>query len=585
MFANCYLQLQFIKKLNYRTMIRKIKISIALMLPFMTGISQAQSFIPIPDTLSGSSINLTMADSNYQFYSGYNTNTIGYNGAYLGPTIILNKGQNVTMNVNNMLMDTTTTHWHGLHVAPMNDGSPHNLIMAGNTWSPTFTIMDNAATYWYHPHLHGKTMDQVLKGAAGLIIVRDPTEATLNLPRTYGVDDFPLVLQWKTFNTTNKQFVMDDELDNATMVNGTISGQLNVPAQMVRFRVLNGSSHRYFYFAMNDNRNFKIIGGDESLLNAPVTMNKLVIGPGERFEVIIDFSGQTGNTYFLKQLGTQLPAGYPGGPPDAMGMGTLGPLDNSDFNLLQFNVTAPTINPVTTIPATLISNVVTPTTGAGIRTFNMQGSPMMSMTNFTINGVQYNHNVINFYTKQDSVMIWSLTNQSMMPHPWHIHGNYFYIISINGSTPPAHLQGRKDVVTVAPQGGTVQLVMKFEDFNDATMPYMYHCHILSHEDNGMMGQFIVNPLTTGLNDVNNDLNSAVYPNPTYNGWTIEGTSNENLLTISLTNSIGQVVLVKAINLDAGKFNFNIPSNELAPGMYVLTINSESQNQTIKLIKQ
>lgn len=562
----------------------KIQIT-ALMFLMFIGISKAQTFIPVPDTLSGSSISLMMADSSKQFYSGFNTNTIGYNGAYLGPTIILNKGQSVTLNVNNMLTDTTTTHWHGLHVAPMNDGSPHNPIMAGSTWSPSFTVMDNAATYWYHPHLHGKTMEQVLMGAAGLIIVRDPVESALNLPRTYNVDDFPLVLQWKTFDAGTKQFVMDDELDNATMVNGTINGQLNVPAQMVRFRVLNGSSHRFFYFAMNDNRNFKVIGSDESLLDAPVTVNKLQIAPGERYEVVIDFSGQSGNTYFLKQLGTQLPAGYPGGPPDAMGMGTPGPLDNTDFNLLQFNVIAPTASPVTSIPSTLVTNVVTPTTGAGTRTFNLQGSPMMSMTNFTINGVQYNHNVINFYTKQDSVMIWSLTNQSMMPHPWHIHGNYFYITSINGNTPPAYMQGRKDVVTVAPQGGTVQLVMKYEDFNDPTMPYMYHCHINSHEDNGMMGQFIVNPVTTGIGNVEANISSAVYPNPTYNGWTIDGTSIEKQLTYSLSNSLGQVVLQQTIIPVSGKFNFTIPSNQLASGMYVLSIGTPSQNQTIKLIKQ
>ena len=154
---------------------------IALLTCSLPLLVSAQTLIPIPDTLSGANINLTIADSTQQFFGGYNTNTIGYNGSYLGPTIILNKGQNVTMHVNNMLMDTTTTHWHGLHVAPMNDGSPHNPIMTGNTWSPSFTIMDNAATYWYHPHLHGKTMEQVVKGAVGLIIVRDAIESALTL--------------------------------------------------------------------------------------------------------------------------------------------------------------------------------------------------------------------------------------------------------------------------------------------------------------------------------------------------------------------------------------------------------------------
>ncbi len=564
-------------------MIHKIKISIALM--FVISISKAQTFIPIPDTLSGSNINLNIADSSKQFYTGVNTSTIGYNGSYLGPTIILNKGQNVTLNVKNKLMDTTTTHWHGLHVSPMNDGSPHNPIMSGKTWSPSFTVMDDAATYWYHPHLHGKTMEQVLMGASGMIIVRDAAEAALSLPRTYGVDDFPLVLQWKTLDATTKQIVMDDELDNATMVNGTINGQLNVPAQMVRFRILNGSSHRFFYFAMNDNRNFKVIAGDESLLNEPVAVNKLMISPGERYEIIIDFSGQNGNTYYLKQLGTQLPAGYPGGPPDQMGMGTPGPLDNKDFNLLQFNVKAATSAPVNSIPATLANNIATSTVGAGIKTFQLQGSPMMSMTNFTINGVQYDESIINFYAKQDSVMIWSLSNRSMMPHPWHIHGNHFFVTSLNGSTPPDYMQGRKDVITVPPNNGTVQLVMKYTDFSDPDMPYMYHCHINSHEDNGMMGQFIVNPATTGINTIQSEITQLVFPNPTTNGWIVKGSTIEKELSWTLTNNLGQIISNQIISANSGEFQFNISAETLASGIYLLSINAGNSKQTVKLIKE
>ena len=148
----------------------------------------AQTSIPIPDTLEGNVIDLTLKHGTKEFFPGIATQTIGYNGNFLGPTIILQKGQQVTLNLHNQLGDTTTTHWHGLHVAPANDGSPHNPVMDGETWSPSFTVMDKAATYWYHPHLHGKTLSQVVKGASGFIIIRDPEEAALNLPRTYGVE-------------------------------------------------------------------------------------------------------------------------------------------------------------------------------------------------------------------------------------------------------------------------------------------------------------------------------------------------------------------------------------------------------------
>lgn len=560
-------------------------LQLTLVLICFSGFLTAQTFIPIPDTISGSSIDLMIDEGTHEFYEGTMTNTIGYNGNLLGPTIILDKGQEVTLNVHNALNDSTTTHWHGLHVAPMNDGSPHNLILPDQMWSPSFEVMDKAATYWYHPHLHGKTMEQVLMGASGMIIVRDEEEANLALPRTYGVDDFPLILQWKTFDASN-QIVMADEVDNAAMVNGVINGQLDVPAQMVRFRVLNGSSHRYFYFAMNDNRNFKVIAGDESLLNSPVIVNKLMISPGERFEVVIDFSGQEGGTYFLQQLGTELPAGYPAGPPDQMGMGESGPLDNTDFNLLQFNVTSATSNPILSVPSSLTSNNVTSTVGAGTKTFNLQGSPMMSMTNFTINGEQFDMDEINFYTSLDSVMIWSLTNQSMMPHPWHIHGNYFYVLTIDGAAPPAYMAGRKDVVTVAPMGGTVTLVMKYEDFWDADMPYMYHCHILSHEDNGMMGQFIVSESTIGVSESILSPNEIVsFPNPTTNDWIIKGNSVCSAISLKLLDAEGKIILMEKIASSSSQFEYRIEAEDLSSGVYFLQLECGGASQQVKLVKE
>ena len=157
----------------------------------------AQVPLPIPDTLSGSSINLTVQEGTWEFHAGEMVNTYGYNGDLLGPTLLLEQGGTVTLNVTNALPDLTTTHWHGLHVSAENDGGPHSLIYPNTTWSPSFTVLDRASTFWYHPHGHGLTDYQVSKGAAGMIIVRDAQEAALDLPRTYGVDDIPLILQTK----------------------------------------------------------------------------------------------------------------------------------------------------------------------------------------------------------------------------------------------------------------------------------------------------------------------------------------------------------------------------------------------------
>lgn len=476
------------------------KIPLAALL-FFTGQSFGQTTILIPETLAGDVIDLTLQNGTREFYPGVATKTIGYNGNFLGPTIILNQGQPVTLNLHNQLGDTTTTHWHGLHVAPRNDGSPHNPVMDGSTWSPSFTVMDKAATYWYHPHLHGKTLNQVVKGAAGFIIVRDQEEAALNLPRTYGVDDVPLVFQWKTFDAA-KQIVEMDEADNEVLVNGTLNGALDLPAQVVRLRLLNGSSHRFFDFGFADNRPFKQIGSDDGLLDAPVSMTRLILGSGERAEILVDLSGMQGSTLKLRQYGTQLPQGYPGGT--MMMGGMMGPKDNTDFDLLTIHVVALTANAVTTIPAALTTNTAWLQTGASTRSFGLSAQPMMSMTNFFINGLKFDMETVNFTTQVGKTEIWNITNQTMMAHPFHIHGMHFYVLAVNGATPPANLRGRKDVVVVPPMNGSVKLILRYEDFSDTDMPYMYHCHILSHEDTGMMGQFLVTSPATPTEEASLD---------------------------------------------------------------------------------
>lgn len=546
---------------------------------------QAQTLIPIPDTLSGSIINLTLQTGSREFFPGTQTATLGYNSAYLGPTLILQKGQAVTLNVHNQLGDTTTTHWHGLHVAPHNDGGPHTMIMDGETWSPSFTVMDQAAMYWYHPHLHGKTLKQVVKGAAGLIIVRDAEEAALDLPRTYSVDDIPLAFQFQTFDN-QKQIVLNDELDNTVLVNGTVNGMLNAPAQVVRLRLLNASSHRVFRFGFADNKAFKQIGGDGGLLDAPVQLTRLTLGSGERAEILVDLSGLEGQTLSLKTFGNELPQGFPGGP-SMMGM-PLGPLDNTSFQVLQINVTAPTANPVTTIPATLINNTVWPQAGAGARNFQFSAQPMMSMTNFFINGLKFDMETVNFSTELGKTEVWTITNQTMMAHPFHVHGNSFYIIQKNAATPPANERGRKDVVLVSPMNGSVKIVIKFEDFADPDMPYMYHCHILSHEDNGMMGQFKVIEPASGATEAKNDgLQIVVSPNPTSGVWMLRGTFLEKGsgdICLRLQNIAGQFVREQIVPVTAGPFEVWVENNGLPAGTYFIQLTGGTFNAVVKVVK-
>lgn len=541
----------------------------------------AQTLIPIPDTLSGNPIHITIKEGVKQFYNGFNTATIGYNGNYLGPTLILNKGQKLNFHVVNDLSDTTTTHWHGLHISPKNDGSPHNPILPGQTWYPSFTVMDNASTYWYHPHLHGKTFQQVIKGAAGLIIVRDPEEAKLILPRTYGTDDIPLIFQFQTMDAVTKQIRVNDELDNTTMVNGTINPMVNCPAQIVRLRLLNASSHRVFRFGFKDGRTFYQIASDGGLLNTPIAMTKLNLGNGERAEILVDFSGQEGKSFYIQQYGNELPQGFMGGP-SMMGM-QLGPLDNKTFDLLKINVSTQTPNAVTTIPQNLTTNKLIPESGAAARTIRLTAQPMMSTTNFFINAVKFDEEVINFTVKQNDVEIWTITNQTMMAHPFHIHGNPFYILSINGSAPPANMQGIKDVVMIPPMNGSVRLVTKYSDFSDPDIPYMYHCHILTHEDNGMMGQFLVAPNTTANVDELNFSDIRIFPIPTYGFLTIENKSIlKHIEAITIYDVFGRIILKNKIKPIE---NFKqLDLSELTAGQFFLHMQSSTNVQIFKIIK-
>jgi blue copper oxidase len=550
----------------------------------------------IPPTITGDVINLEIKNSTKQIFNGYETNTIGYNGNYLGPTIILQKEQNVTMNVKNSLGDTTTTHWHGLHVAPENDGGPHTFIYDGDTWSPSFKVMDIAATYWYHPHLHMKTMTQVMKGAAGLIIVQDSNENSLKLPREYAVDDIPLILNFTTIDNITKQFVMKDELDNTVLINGVNQPLQEVPAQIVRFRILNASSHRFFQFGLDDNRNFYQIASDAGLLDLPVKLTRVILGPGERAEILVDFTNQVGKEFYLKQFGTELPQGYPGGPLMRMGMGggtmgELGPLDEKDFNIMKFKVIAPTNNAITEIPKSLNNNIILSQTGASIRNIEFSASPMNSMTNFFINGVQYKDDVINFSSTLGKTEIWNITNRTMMPHPFHVHGNSFYVLSVNGSIPPLNMTGRKDVVVVPPRMGNVRIITKYEDFTNDKIPFMYHCHILSHEDGGMMGQFLIqNPMGIEYKE-NLDLNELMlFPNPTNNEINFKSIKNidnnddniNNIIDfVEIKNTLGETMIIKRDNLE----NKTIDVSSLVNGIYFIIIKTNNNILHQKFIKK
>jgi len=549
----------------------------------------AQNPLAIPTTLTGTNMTLTLQEGTTQFFPGTITNTMGANGSLLGPTLILQKGDFLNMTVDNQLSDTTTMHWHGLHVAPEDDGGPHSVIPSNTTWNPQFTVMDKAGTYWYHPHLHMHTDEHVSKGIAGMILVRDAEEATLNLPLTYGVDEFPLVLQTKGFDANN-QILVHTESDSVVMVNGTIDPVVDFPAQVVRLRVLNGSSQRIYEVGFSDNRSFSLIGTDGGLLAAPVNITRYRMAPGQRADILVDLSSDLGQNiqlmsyaseFFPGNYGSYQPSLNASFTPSLVGYSD-NPLNGADFQLLAINVVAQTANPITTIPSTL-ANFTPLTEGMENKTrtllFNSVG-PMGDLNGpYTIGGASFDMAVINETIPLDNIEVWSLTNQTPIAHPFHIHDIQFFILDISGDPPPPELEGFNDVVLVPAGGRTVRFIAKFNDFADDTIPFMYHCHMLTHEDMGMMGQFIVSE-TVGINDNYQEIkNLSIYPNPTQGKISIEGQGLKGVSSIVFRNTNG--ALIKEINITSTSIlTIDVPNEK---GIYLLEITNDKGEKMLRKI--
>lgn len=563
---------------------------IYLLLLLLSAISYGQNQLNIPATIETSTIDLTLQEGATQFYSGVSTNTMGANGALLGPTLIMTKGDNVNITVNNQLTDTTTIHWHGMHVAPENDGGPHSIILPGETWNPQFTVMDKAGLNWYHPHLHMQTDRHVSKGIAGLIIVRDAEESGLNLPSTYGVDEFPIVMQTKGFDASG-QILVHTELDTSAMVNGTVDAFTDFPAQVIRLRVLNGSSQRVMEFGFSDNRPFSLIGTDGGLLSAPLTNTRYRMAPGQRADILVDLTTSLGQNFQLMSYASELPNAIYGASQPGMGAGatsslvgyTSNPLNGADYQLLDINVTSPTVGPVLVIPSTLASFTPIAEASANITrslTFTSAGAMGDLEGPFLINGSSFDMETINYNIPLDNIEIWSITNQTPIAHPFHIHDIQFFILDINGNPPPPELQGYNDVILVPGGMGNIRFIAKFDDFANDTIPFMYHCHMLTHEDMGMMGQFLVTDPSASLEEDNLNV-FKLYPNPT-NGdnFKIEFSESEER-EITVQDGQGRVVKNTSTSLD----QFNLDLSGLANGVYTITVIANGNHTSKRIIKQ
>ncbi|WP_235916736.1 multicopper oxidase family protein [Antrihabitans cavernicola] len=410
--------------------------------------------------------------------AGISTPTWGYNGSILGPTVRARRGDLVRMEVTNSLPEMTTTHWHGMHLPALMDGGPHQPIEPSSTWTPEWRIDQQAATLWYHPHPHGNTGHHIYRGLAGLFVLDDDNADAAGLPNEYGVDDIPLIIQDRRFHPDGTLDETDRKdlglLGDTTMVNGITDPHFIATARRVRFRILNGATMRMFNLRFSDGRTFHIVASDSGLLNDPTPVENVYLSPGERAEIVLDL--KTGDEVTLRAV--KFADNLEVDNSDAPDFGLA-----DEFDLLtltgpnQGGEPAPLPNGLN---ATLIA--MPDTKGAPTRNMDMEW--------FQINGKRMDITRVDDVIDHQGWEVWTVANKDNWLHNFHVHDTQFRVLSLERTSTTPMIDGWKDTILLAP-GAVATLAVRFTGYTSTRWPYMYHCHMAYHEDQGMMGQFVV----------------------------------------------------------------------------------------------
>lgn len=502
---------------------------------------------PLLEPDAQGNIQLAIKQGASQFVPGKKTTTWGYNGDLLGPALSMKKGQSVNIHIANQLPEETTVHWHGLEISGEQDGGPQAIIKPGASRQVNFTIDQPEATCWFHPHTHGKTGYQVAMGLAGLVIIKDEQSDKHGLPSQWGVDDIPVILQDKRLKDDGQ---IDYQLDvmsaavgwfgDLMLTNGAVFPKHVAPKGWLRLRLLNGCNARSLNISTSDGRKMYVVASDGGLLAEPIAVTELPILMGERFEVLID--ARDGRSFDLLTL-----------PVNQMGM-TIAPF-NQPLPVLHIETTMGTgagklSEQLATLPALpslagltrrrfhLMMDMRLDMQGmmmlrerygeqamghmgghGGMMQGHMMsngengGMGMMGHGNMggmrnggghcgtgsgeldihnanTINGRAFSMTEAAFDAPMNRQEIWVISGRGdMMLHPFHVHGTRFRILKENGKVVEPHRQGWKDIVKV--EGQVSEVLVEFKHPTTKAHPYMAHCHLLEHEDTGMMMGFTV----------------------------------------------------------------------------------------------
>ena len=437
----------------------------------------------LPANFSGNT--LSAAAGAYDLGAGAQSGALLFNGQWPSPLIRIAMGSTLDITLQNQLAESTNIHWHGLAAAPGMDGHPTELVAPGTNKRYSFAVNERPGTYWYHPHPDRATGRQTYSGLAGMLIVDDGNDIARGLPT--GIREIPLSLADKRVNNGVFSYqptffdTMTGWLGNVVTINGQAGpATASVEAAIIRLRLVNTSNARILNPALANGRSFWLIGTDGGLLAAPVAVNSLLLAPGERADVLLDLRADAGQT--LKFVSAAF---------NTMGLGMMGFAlpQGAAFDLLNIIVSGTPATNAGSIPVSFAPIARYESATAVVsRVFELTTMNGMSGSLHRINNLTYEGARIDFLSRRGDLERWQFINRGMEPHPMHVHGTQFQVVSRDGieARRLATDLGWKDTVLVRPLE-SVEIALRFIIAGN----YVLHCHNLEHEDSGMMLNFNV----------------------------------------------------------------------------------------------
>ncbi len=414
--------------------------------------------------------------------AGRRTQALGYNGTSPGPTLRVAPGDVLRVSLTNNLEQTTNLHTHGLHVSPKDDSdNVFRMVEPGERASYEYRIPADhpTGTFWYHPHHHGTVADQVFGGLFGAVVVATPGESGAARERVVVISDITLAGTGEVAQVSTQE-VMAGREGELVLVNGQLSPQIDSTAGSTeRWRVVNACVSRFLELQL-DGHTLGFLGYDGQALGEPTERDTVVLAPGNRADLLV--TPVAAGDFTLRTLAYDR-----GGMGMMMGAGTASSSTETTLATVQVSAgSAPT--------ATNASGPAAMRDVADLRGLTVNGQRTLTFTmgmgmgmggggmSFGFDGQQFDPARVDQRVALGTVEEWTIANASPMDHPFHLHVWPMQVVD----APDADVAGPPDWrdVVIVPARGQVTVRIRFADFDGATV---YHCHILDHEDRGMMG--------------------------------------------------------------------------------------------------